>query len=226
MEKFSEIRIEKNEHRKIIGYLGLSIPILLILGNLFFGCSEVQNSISHYYHTYMRDVLVGIIVLIGLFFISYQGYPKDKIPFRIAGIGVLLVAFFPTGLDIDAVDSCKEILQTNRTFNITQYIHGIGALFFFATLTYICLFLFTNKNRSAKYEEEKTKNSLIRFCGFVMLIDIIIIALFLLFEKKVKAFVGDINLLFYLEVIALFAFSVAWLTKGKFVEALENKTPL
>ena len=226
MEQFSSFNIEKNQHRKIIGYLGLSLPFLLVLGNFLFGCASVQDSISHYYHTYMRDVLVGLIVLIGLFFITYKGYSKDKIPFKIAGFSVLLVAFFPTALDVDALNSCKEIISSNRKFTISQWIHATGALFFFGTLTYICLFLFTNNKRSVKYKEEKRKHYLIRFCGYIMLSSIIAIAFFLIFEAKIEAKIGDLNLLFYLEVIALFAFSIAWLTKGKFVNALENKTLL
>ena len=61
--------------RKTIGILGLAFPIALIIGSVaFFGCQEVQGSISAYYHTDMRNLFVGVLCAIGLFLFTYTGY--------------------------------------------------------------------------------------------------------------------------------------------------------
>ena len=63
--------------RKAVGFLGLALPIVLVLGSvLVSNCDEIQSSISDYYHTLMRDVLVGTLCGIALFLFTYKGYDK------------------------------------------------------------------------------------------------------------------------------------------------------
>lgn len=45
--------------RKTIGILGIFLPLTLVIGSILFGdCITIQQSISNYYHTNMRDVFV------------------------------------------------------------------------------------------------------------------------------------------------------------------------
>lgn len=60
--------------RKTIGILGLSFPFLLSLGGLVLFGTELQQSVSFYYHTRMGDAFVGILCVIGFFLFSYKGY--------------------------------------------------------------------------------------------------------------------------------------------------------
>ena len=61
--------------RRIVGLLGVLLPVLLAIGNPLLGARlELQSSISEYYGTAMRDVLVGFLFAIGLFLFSYHGY--------------------------------------------------------------------------------------------------------------------------------------------------------
>jgi hypothetical protein len=75
--------------RKIVGILGLSLPFtllgggyvinVLLNGGLVFDLG-VENSVSSYYHTEMRDVFVGTLCVIGFFLLSYRGHErKDNI---------------------------------------------------------------------------------------------------------------------------------------------------
>ena len=48
--------------RKAVGIIGTALPFVLAIGNLLFlEHLEIQASISAYYHTHMRNVLVGKI---------------------------------------------------------------------------------------------------------------------------------------------------------------------
>jgi hypothetical protein len=97
--------------RKAIGIIGLLLPIVLIVGKiLYFQDPGIQDSISGYYYTDMRDVLVGSLCPIGVFLLSYKGYDAPGGPRRrrllgrstdflassVAGIGAIGVALFPT----------------------------------------------------------------------------------------------------------------------------------
>ena len=87
--------------RKAVGFLGISFPIVLIIGAILFGaCSGVQDSISDYHNTNMRDVFVGILSAIALFLFAYSGY--DRLDFwmaKAAGLFGFMVAIFPDALD-------------------------------------------------------------------------------------------------------------------------------
>jgi len=227
MESLTNFSLTKYQHRKIIGYLGLSLPILLLVSTALFGCHKIQASISDYYHTIARDIYIGIIVLISFFFYSYRGYKGDQIAFKIAAISILLVAYFPTIVDYEGGANCLEFMDTNRSFTISRYIHNTSATIFFSTLTYICLFLFTNPRYSnSQFKEAKLRRLLIKTCGFIMLISVLFIIAFFVFSLHKFEGVKNLKLVFYLEVTALVAFSFAWLVKGRFIRSLENNTPL
>lgn len=53
--------------RRAIGAIGLALPILLgPVGWLVFGI-EIQDNLSSYYHTALRDIFVGAMCAIGIF---------------------------------------------------------------------------------------------------------------------------------------------------------------
>jgi len=227
MESLTNFSLTKYQHRKIIGYLGLSLPILLLASTALFGCHQIQASISDYYHTVARDIYIGIIVLISFFFYSYRGYKGDQIAFKIAAISILCLAYSPTIIDYEAGENCLEFIRTNRSFTISRYIHNTSATIFFCTLTYICLFLFTNPAYSnSQFKEAKLRRLLIKTCGFMMLFSVLFIIAYFVFSLHKIEGIKNLRLVFYLEVTALVAFSFAWLIKGRFIPSLENNTPL
>ena len=63
--------------RQVLGWLGLVLPVLLILGG-YLSQGAVEPSISDYYHTLMRDAFVGAMTAIGLFLITYPGHSPEK----------------------------------------------------------------------------------------------------------------------------------------------------
>lgn len=221
--------------RKTIGYIAISIPFLLVVGSVLVGdCPEIQSSISDYYHTQMRDVLVGTLCAISLFLFCYTGYDRyDISATRLAAIFALGVALFPTGFNDAMIDSCHAVRSVSNP--IVNKIHLISAFCLFLTLSIISLFLFTKSDRP-KWQwgpNKKRRNRVYRRCGYVMLSCLfLLVGYFSLKSGKLQPFVQDtfvgyfaspewlalmdrIDIIFWLETLMLFAFGISWLTKGK-----------
>ena len=61
--------------RKLIGLTGVLLPLLLPVGCLIYGESiSIQDSISDYYYTETRNILVGVLFVLGFFLLAYRGY--------------------------------------------------------------------------------------------------------------------------------------------------------
>ncbi|MBL7985033.1 MAG: hypothetical protein JNM91_08550, partial [Flavobacteriales bacterium] len=59
---------------------------------------SLLDSISGYYHSGGEAVFIGIVVALGIFLLTYDGYDtptgrKDRVAARIAGTGALLLAY-------------------------------------------------------------------------------------------------------------------------------------
>ena len=84
------------ELRKTVGVLAVLSPIVLAGYCWIFGsCDGIQASLSQYYATDSRDLLVGILCAIAVFMFVYKGY--DGIDDRagdVAGISALGLALF------------------------------------------------------------------------------------------------------------------------------------
>jgi hypothetical protein len=182
--------------RKSIGWIGILLPFSLMLGVfLIFKGPIPLYSISQYYYSGMRDLMVGALCAIALFLFFYKGYnPWDLWTANIAGISALGIAFFPT------VQSGPQDLSGN--------IHFISATIFFITLAGISFFLFTKKNPNPTRQKAK-RNLIYRSCGIVIFCALIALGLFYrFFDSDTSHFV------FWTETIALIAFGISWLVKG------------
>jgi Kef-type K+ transport system membrane component KefB len=84
--------------RKCVGWLGVLLVPILVLGTLVLGPPPaIQTSVSAYYYTNMRNPLEGILCAIALFLMCYHGYAKeDSIISKLAGVFCACIAFFPT----------------------------------------------------------------------------------------------------------------------------------
>lgn len=187
--------------RKLIGVLGVLLPVILVLGCFSFGpCKSIQDSISDYYHTNMRDVFVGILFAIGLFLFSYKGYDdRDNIAGNLACLFALGVALFPTGDET----------------SIISIIHFASATLLFMTLSYFCFFLFTLCEPGPPTSMKIIRNRVYRTCGGVILMCIFLIAVYMWFLSKNFPNLANFQPVFWLESIALWAFGFSWLIKGE-----------
>ena len=99
-----------------IAGLAFSFPILLGVLGWIYGVEGLGNSWSAYYHhsPVTRDVFVGVLWAVGIFFILYKGYSKwENVGLYIGGFFAICVAMFPMNLyDADVkgvIDPCKKI---------------------------------------------------------------------------------------------------------------------
>ncbi len=83
--------------RKLLGYLGISLPFLVFIGTQFEGATPLLNSISAYYFTNVREIFVSVLAALSIFFITYKGYTRlDNVLTNIAGVLALNIALFPS----------------------------------------------------------------------------------------------------------------------------------
>src|SRR4051794_41962565 len=67
--------------RRAIGLIGLALPFVLILGKQLVQGGDLIGSLSGYYYTDLRDVLVRAMCAGGVFPLAYYGPdPVDNIP--------------------------------------------------------------------------------------------------------------------------------------------------
>ncbi|WP_231742074.1 hypothetical protein [Stieleria varia] len=199
--------------RRAIGAIGLLLPIVLgPLGWLVLGI-EIQDNISSYYHTALRDVFVGAMCSIGIFLFCYRGY--DWIESWTANIGCLAalgVALFPLDAKSD------PLFQKS----LVGYVHTLSGGAFFLTLAFYSLYHFPNPRASEQELEPHIleRNLIYRSSGLVILLSMVAMGAYLfLFPAHWKSVCNQYNFLFWMEWIAVWSFAAAWLTKGRAIFA-------
>ncbi|MEA3369135.1 MAG: DUF998 domain-containing protein, partial [Candidatus Ratteibacteria bacterium] len=164
---------------------------------LIFKGEIIQESISHYYHTGMRDVFVGALCAVALFMFFYSGYDKwDDWAGNAAGFFAIGVALFP------ATEAGSS--------NLIGKIHLACAAFFFLILTVFSLFLFTKKG-SNPTPQKLIRNKIYVICGLIMITCLISIVIY---KNLIHNDNSESWFLFGAETVALIAFGVSWFTKG------------
>lgn len=197
--------------RKAVGWLGICLPLAMITGNfLFAGCTHLQDTVSHYYYSITGDLFVGILSAVALFLFTYKGYDKrDNLWTCLAGVFALCIALFST--NDNSSDSCAIIhLPDNE---LRRVVHYVSAAAFFLILAGISFFLFT-KSKGTMTKEKKTRNSIYRICGLVIILCLLAIGLYG-FSTDESSW-SRYKPVFWLEWIALIAFGFSWLVKGEF----------
>lgn len=186
------------ELRKAVGWIGILLPIVLMIGSFVFE-GKLWPSISHYYYSVMGRVFIGALCAIALFMFYYTGYDRlDNWAGNLAGIFAIGVAWVPTTerLPIDTLG----------------WIHYGFAAALLITFAFFSLFLFTktkDDDDANRTREKKARDSIYRTCGWIILISIASIPVY-------GAIGNDLipNYNFWAETVALVAFGISWLTKG------------
>ena len=109
--------------------IGASLPVLVMLSGFAHG-EGLRGSLSDYYNVpadgflTSRDIFVGLLLAVGACLYLYKGFSdKENIALNLAGLLVVIVAFFPTGPE-----------------GPVTYLHRTAAACFFACIAYVCLF--------------------------------------------------------------------------------------
>lgn len=201
--------------RQAIGWLGVFLPLILIIGSGIFSRNDywLQPSISHYYYSVMHFAFLCVMILLGAILMFYTGASKTENRIStLAGIAAWLVAIFPT--DFEGFYGIPYLLK-ETVFTFSSILHFSAAFILFACFMYFCFVLFQNSDNNYTTEEaiakKKRRNKLYKTCGFVILGSIVIIALFS-FDILPKESFPDST--FYFECTALWAFGISWIIKG------------
>ena len=206
--------------RKIIGVLGMMMPLLLF-GFLYLdnGLQYPLESISHYYYTRVSGIFVIILSLLAFFLIVYKG--KDPVDFYIslfAGIFALLAVLFPTDniTDICCNPAKKYAVTLLPVSDFRMYFHYTVSALFFICLSYMCFFLFTKSDKapSKRGSQKILRNRIYRTCAALMFLALLVA--FAGFLKIIPAiYFEKFPLTFWMETIAIESFGFAWLVKGE-----------
>lgn len=206
--------------RKAIGYTGISLPILLILYSLIADRSGPKDSISAYFYSGGREILVGCLFAIGVFLYSYKGFdkdtrkPKDKTVSRLAAIGAVGVAFSPMSWAKSgaAIEPVPTWLQSLFGKPVASGLHGAFALLFFASIATFCLVNFCRSEPGTEPDAEKRfNNGIYRSLGVFIILCTIAFAV-----GSLLSIPGPF--VFWAETLAVWAFGLSWIIKGEAIE--------
>lgn len=208
--------------RRIVGFLGIGLPIVVFIGALIFNDGFIAGSISGYYYTKMGSVFVGVMFITGSFFFVYRAYDCiiDDIAGYLACLFVVGTAIFPTAKE--ATICCEEQLELfpvpwYETISIS-HVHFVFATLYFLTLIFFSMYLFTKSNKKKMSNctpEKRIRNKIYIACGIVMAVCIILLAInFIFISCEYSKEIEWIKPVLVLETVAVWFFAISWLTKG------------
>jgi len=198
--------LSDNAHRQLIGYIGLVLPLLLVLlaiardGVARWGSLE---SISAYYYTGAVAAFVGMLVALALFLFTYRGYENaynwaDRLAAKLAAVAALVVAFFPTRAP-------EGVFALTWWTPRTGILHHVAAVVLFALFAVFALWLFRLTAAGEKASADKLwRNRVYTLCGLAIVACILWAGYNGMSGKPI----------FMPESVALVAFAVSWLVKG------------
>jgi hypothetical protein len=202
-------------HRQVIGYLGLALPILLVLMvRLRPNTSSDRwsaDSISAYYWTGAVSLFVGLLAALSLFLLTYRGYANkfhkyDRGAAIVAGIAAALIILFPT----TPPPGMPRPLWWADWINKTHLVAGITLFAMFAVFS---LWLFPKTAPGEQPNaEKKRRNAIYRMCGFGILTGMAWAVIQLESNHSI----------FWPESLALVSFALSWLTKGQALDSISS----
>ncbi len=199
--------------RRAIGGVGLLLPIVLgPVGLLALGI-PIQDNMSSYYHTPLRDIFVGAMCAIGIFLFCYRGY--DRVENWTGNFGCVSAL----GVALCPLDAFSDPLHQK---SILGYLHSASGGVFFLTLAFYSLYHFPSSriDPGEAAPHQPRRNFIYRASGIVILLALIAMGAYLLLIPEAwKRRCNAVHFLFWMEWVAVWAFAAAWLTKGRAILA-------
>lgn len=214
--------------RTLVGFLGLALPAILLLGDRFVLDAEItsRGSLSAYYHSGMRDVFVSILAIVGILLFTYKitERNRDNALSVIAGIAAIGVAIFPTGIP-SGVDAGLTPLQNELGEGLTEFIHYLCAACFIVSLGILC-YDFARRERKRPqrrvgYDAHLPPKFWYSF-HLSMAIAIGCAVVFIVVTQSLGVF--DKHSILIGEIVVTVAFGLSWLLKGLDRNALPKMT--
>ena len=198
--------------RKTVGWLGMLLPIIVLVLCLVFQCVPghiFPDSISAtYYFAPTITPFMGILIAASILLMCYRGYEKtDDVINTLTGIAGLCICLFPcSNPEMYAMGLIPDYVGTFQLpVVISGWIHNIAAVVFFGLLAYNVLFLFT-KSSGIMTDNKKKRNLIYKICGIGMVAALLAIVVVTIFNIYAGTWA--------VEAVALFFFGIAFLTKA------------
>ena len=197
--------------RKILGWLGMLLPWIVLGLCLIFGYGFPDSISATYYLPPTITPFMIILGAAGILLICYNGYDKhDDTICTLAGLFALGICLFSCNTK-DLVEHWSNVNFSDNvgTFQLPSWVsgilHNICAVAFFALLAYNSYFLFT-KSSGVMTDKKKKRNIIYKLCGIGMMASFVFIIPISIFELW-----GGV---WAVEAVALTFFGISWLTKA------------
>lgn len=187
--------------RCMLGWLAILLPWIVAVFVLAF-----PSSISATWYTNACTPFMIILGASSILLMSYKGYELiDEIITTLTGIFGLGICLFPC-YPAESINNFAGYINTPFcvSYDVSNTIHVICALVFFALLSYNSFFLFTKTDGNIT-KNKKIRNIIFRVCAVCMLASF---ALMLLPYFYIQTWL--------VETIALLFFGISWLTKANY----------
>jgi hypothetical protein len=201
--------------RQALGYLGVSLPFLLMISGTLTHAG-LEPSLSDFFHTVSRDVFVGVLFAIGTFLVIYEGYERepgeafaDNWLATVAGISVFGVALFPNESPTGEIAALSQQIVG---IGISPIFHYSSCLVFFYCMGHFCMFRFSKT-------QNRARRRFYTVCGWTILACSLALVVSSYWKQvgppPMTEFVLNYNVVFWVEAIGVWAFSIAWIVKGR-----------
>ena len=182
--------------RAITGYVGLSLPVVLLLDGLADG--HIESSLSVYYYTKVGNVFTGALCVIGVFLLAYRltVWAIDNIATTLAGLSALGVAFFHAAPQ-------HATLSQLRLADV----HLCCATALFILLGAISLFIFPRD----VLPDQRWRANWYMALGALIWFSIILMPTL---NWLAASFYDNEHVFFILETVCVMAFAVSFILKG------------
>lgn len=198
----------QRNHRRLIGTLGLVLPILLYLVAGLRPTAPLErwrvlDSVSAYYYTGAVAIFVGVLFALSLFLFTYPGYKgviADRLVGALGGIGALGVALFPTAAP-------GELTEPPWWSPTLRVVHYLSATVLFVSFILFAIWLFRKSELppDQRPPDKRRRDAVCLACGIVMILAVLWAGSAVFTDAPI----------FVPESIAIIAFAISWLVKGE-----------
>jgi hypothetical protein len=182
--------------RAITGYVGLTLPVVLLLDGVVDG--HIESSLSAYYYTNVGNVFTGALCVIGIFLLAYRltAWAIDNVATTLAGISALGVAFF----------HCAPQNATLSQLRLAD-VHLTCAAALFILLGGISLLIFPRDISP----DQRWRANWYMALGALIWLSIILMPVL---NSLASSFYDDNHVFFVLETVCVTAFAASFILKG------------
>jgi hypothetical protein len=198
--------------RRAIGWIGTLLPIVVIVGDAAFSSGPLPNSLSDYYYTPMRNILVGSLCVLGVFLLLYDVSVRvDRWITNAAGIGVLGVALLPGSPPVPHLTTSQEVIGNLHVFFASIAFLGLAATMW--------RFAYAVSDGPQAPPPSPRGALFYRVSACVMLGLVILSGVAILLPLSIQ---NAVLAIYDTEALAIFTFGICWLLKGRALEPLAS----